>query len=172
MIYHFPGIVKSTITRETFLKLAEIPHVVALKDSLCDVTEFRHNVVNLRANGRDFRCFLGSDVLTDVVVLLGGQGTVPSMSNIAASYLVQAYEAAIARDWVTSAEAQLVPLALKEIYNVAGDTWFPHGVIAGPKCALNLLGVPVGAPAAPIPACNAEQTQAVEAILRKGGLLK
>ena len=48
----------------------------------------------LRADGRDFRLFLGTDILTDVAVLLGGQGSVPSMGNIVAPLLVEAYEAA------------------------------------------------------------------------------
>lgn len=43
VVYQYPGIVKTTIALGTFTELAGIPRVVALKDSLCDVTEFGHH---------------------------------------------------------------------------------------------------------------------------------
>lgn len=172
MIYQFPGIAKTSVALSTYAELAAIPGVVGAKDSLCDVTEFRHMINLLRGQGQDFRLFLGSDVLADVAVLLGAQGVVPSISNVIAPLLVAAYEAAVMGEWERSRIALTRVCDLKAIYRVALTESFFDGFIAGLKCALELLGVEAGPPAAPIPACNAEQRKALESLLRKGGVLK
>jgi len=170
LIYQYPGIVKVTIAPPTLVELARIPNVVGMKDSLADVTEFRHLVSLLRSDQRDFRLFLGTDVLTDVVVLIGGQGTVPSLGNIGAAFMVEAYEAAVAGEWQRSAAAQAKADALLPVYRVAGETQV-GGIIAGLKCALNMLGVEAGPTAPPLLPCDGAQTRAVEDILRKAGLM-
>lgn len=171
VVYQFPGIVKVSIALRTYTELTAIPGVVGVKDSQADITEFRQMVSLLRGNGQDFRLFLGSDALTDVAVLLGAQGTVPSISNIAAPFFVEAYEAAVAGQWERSAAAQARASALKAIYSVAASDAFFDGFIAGLKCALNLLGIEAGPPAAPMLACDAKQTQAIESLLRRSGLV-
>ena len=171
LIYQFPGIVKTSITLTTYTQLAEIPGVVGVKDTQADITEFRSMVEVLRADGRDFRLFLGTDILTDVAVFLGAQGSVPSMGNIAAPLLVEAYEAAVAGDWAASAAANRRINVLRAIYRVAAtEAWFDGG-LAGLKCALNLLGIEAGPPAPPLRPCDAQETAAVTEILRIGGLL-
>jgi 4-hydroxy-tetrahydrodipicolinate synthase len=171
LIYQFPGIVKTSITLATYMQLAEIPGVVGVKDSQADVTEFRSMVEMLRADGRDFRLFLGTDILTDVAVFLGAQGSVPSMGNIAAGLLVEAYEAAVAGDWAASAAANRRINALRAIYRVAAtEAWFDGG-LAGLKCALGLLGIEAGPPAPPLRPCDAQEAEVIAKILRSGGLL-
>jgi 4-hydroxy-tetrahydrodipicolinate synthase len=135
------------------------------------VTEFRRMVEVLRGGGQDVRLFLGSDTLTDVAVMLGGQGTVPTLANIAAPWLVEAYEAAVAGDWQRSTAAQAKANALKRIYTPGSKESFFRGVFAGTKCALTLLGFDVGPTAPPMSPCNQEETRAIEAILREEGLL-
>jgi 4-hydroxy-tetrahydrodipicolinate synthase len=171
MIYQFPAIAKTSVALTTYAELAAFPGVVGVKDSLCDVTEFRHMINLLRGQGQDFRLFLGSDVLVDVAVSLGAQGVVPSISNVIASPLVEAYEAAAIGEWERSRTALTRVCDLKAIYSVALTESFFDGFIAGLKCALELLGVEAGPPAAPIPACNAEQRRTMESLLRKGGVL-
>jgi 4-hydroxy-tetrahydrodipicolinate synthase len=171
IIYQYPGIVKASITLPTYVELARIPGVVGVKDSLADVTEFHHMVLTLRGGGQDFRLFLGTDVLGNVAVMLGAQGLVPSLSNIAAPYIVGAYEAALAGDWRRSVAIQAQASALKAIYRVAsGDGPF-DGFLAGLKAALTVLGVEAGPPAAPLRACTAAEAETIAEILRRGGLL-
>jgi 4-hydroxy-tetrahydrodipicolinate synthase len=171
IIYQYPGIVKASITLPTYVELARIPGVVGVKDSLADVTEFHHMVLTLRGGGQDFRLFLGTDVLGNVAVMLGAQGLVPSLSNVAAPYIVGAYEAALAGDWRRSVAIQAQASALKAIYRVAsGDGPF-DGFLAGLKAALTVLGVEAGPPAAPLRACTAAEAETIAEILRRGGLL-
>jgi 4-hydroxy-tetrahydrodipicolinate synthase len=171
LVYQFPTIVKVSITLDTYVRLMAIPGVFGIKDSQVDVTEFRRMVEVLRGGGQDARLFLGSDALTDVTVMLGGQGTVPTLGNIAAPWLVEAYEAAVAGDWKRSAAAQSKANALKKIYKPGGKESFFRGVFAGIKCALNLLGFEVGPTAPPMLPCDQEETRAIETILREEGLL-
>lgn len=170
ILYQFPEIAKAVITLETYDSLTRVPNIVGIKDSQGDLTEFRQMVQRLRGDGRDVRLFLGSDTLTDVAILIGGQGTVPSLGNIAAAYLVEAYAAAVAGDWARSAAAQNRATPLKAIYAIP-DGAFLQGMIASLKCALNLLGIPVGPPAAPLCPCDRAQAQAIEKILAASGIL-
>lgn len=171
LIYQFPGIVKTSITLPTYLALADVPGVVGVKDSQADVTEFRHMVEQLRADGRDFRLFLGTDALTDVAVLLGAQGTVPSIGNIAMPHLAAAFAAAEAGDWQAAAIPQRKINKLKAVYRVAATESWGDGFIVGLKAALEILGVPAGPPAAPLTPCTAAQREQIAGLLREGGLL-
>lgn len=171
IVYQFPMIVKISITLDTYARLMQIPGVVGIKDSQADVTEFRRMVEVLRGDGQDARLFLGSDALTDVTVMLGGQGTVPTLGNIAAKDLVETYEAAVAGDWTRSKAAQEKANRLKRVYAPAMRVSFFRGVFAGVKCALNLMGFEVGPTAAPMAPCDAEETRAIREILCEEGVL-
>lgn len=170
VLYNIPQLTKVSMNTELYQQLADLPRVVGLKDSSGNITEFRKAALALRANGRDFRLLLGSDHLTDVAVLIGGQGTVPSLANLAARDLVAAYQAAVAGDWPTSVYHQQRALPLTAIYDICPDG-HQTGIIVGLKCALNLLGIEVGPPAAPMQPLDAEQTRRVEEILQASGLL-
>ncbi len=171
VIYQYPGIVKTSISLATYVELAKIPTVVGLKDSQADVTEFHHMLRALRANGQDFRLLLGTDVLGNVAVLMGAQGLVPSLGNVAGRGLVEAFEAALAGDWQRSMAVQAKAGAITAIYRVAAADGPHDGVLAGLKSALTLLGVEAGPPAAPLRACTPAETDAIADILRSGGLL-
>lgn len=171
IVYQYPGIVKTSIALATYAELAKIPNVVGVKDSQADVTEFHQMALTLREHGQDFRLFLGTDVLGNVAVLLGAQGLVPSLGNIAGRYLVEAYEAAVAGDWPRSVALNAQASALKAVYRVvAGDGPF-DGFLAGLKGALTVLGVEAGPPAPPLRPCTAAEADALADILRRGGLL-
>lgn len=171
IIYQYPGIVKASISLATYVELAKIPGIVGVKDSLADATEFHHMCLTLRDGGQDFRLFLGTDVLGNVAVLLGAQGLVPSLGNVAAPYIVAAYEAAVAGDWQRSVAEQARASAMKAIYRVAsGDGPF-DAFLAGLKGALTVLGVEAGPPAAPLRSCTAAEAAQIADILRHGGLL-
>jgi 4-hydroxy-tetrahydrodipicolinate synthase len=170
LLYNIPQNTKVGMTLDTYLQLARYPQIIGLKDSAGNVTEFRQALLALRANGQDFRMLLGSDHLTDVAILIGAQGTVPSIGNIAARDLVAAYDAAIAGDWATSIRYQTQVMALTRIYDVVHGS-HQTGIIVGLKCALNLMGIEVGPPAAPMRPLDAEETRQVAEILRAGGWL-
>jgi 4-hydroxy-tetrahydrodipicolinate synthase len=171
IVYQYPGIVKSSIALDTYQELAKIPNVVGVKDSQADVTEFYQMIMALRGDGRDFRLLLGTDILGHVAVLLGAQGLVPGLGNVAGRFIVDGYTRALAGDWQGSLAASAQAQAIRAIYrHIPGDGPF-DGFLAGLKGALNLLGVEAGPPAAPLRACTAAEAEGLAAILRSGGLL-
>lgn len=172
IVYQYPGIVKASIGLDTYVELARLPSVVGVKDSLAEVTDFRHLVHTLRADGRDFRLFLGTDVLVDVTVLMGGQGAVPSLGNVAGGPLVETYEAALRGEWARSAAVQTQALEVKAIYNAVACESVHGRIIPALKCALTLMGLEVGPPAAPMRAWTPQEAQAIEAILARCGLFE
>jgi len=171
LLYNIPQNTKVHITLPTCMELAGLERIVGLKDSSGNVTEFRKGVLALRAGGRDFRMFLGTDHLTDVAVLVGAQGTVPSLGNVAGRELVAAFETAVAGDWTRSARHQERVAALTRIYEVRGGI-HQTGIIVGLKCALTLLGITAGPPAPPVLPPTSEEIRQVETILQEGGLLR
>ncbi|MBX3001694.1 MAG: dihydrodipicolinate synthase family protein [Caldilineaceae bacterium] len=171
IVYQYPGIVKTSISLATYSELAKIPGIVGVKDSMADVTEFYQMALALRAGGQDFRLLLGTDILGHVAVMLGGQGLVPGLGNIAAPSIVAGYDAALAGDWQRSGELQAQAAAIRAVYRVAtGDGPF-DGSLPGMKAALNLLGVEAGPPAAPLRSCTPAEMDTIADILRRGGLL-
>jgi len=170
LLYNIPQNTKVHLDLAACLELVDEEQIVGLKDSAGDVTEFRKAVLALRGGGRDFRMFLGTDHLTDVAVLVGAQGTVPSLGNIAGRELVAAYQAAVAGDWAASARHQERVAVLARVYAV-GREIHQTGIIVGLKCALTLMGIPVGPPAPPVLPPRGEEFRYVEQVLREGGLI-
>ena len=171
LIYQFPGIVKTSITLSTYQKLADIPGIVGVKDSQANVLEFYQMVRTLRAGGKDFRLLLGTDELQTTAIQIGGQGTVPASGNVSSVDMVACYDAAVAGQWERANAAQEKISLMKDIYKAfTGDGGF-DGYIAVLKCAVGLMGVESGAPAAPIRPCNAAETEAVAKTLHRCGLL-
>ena len=86
--------------------------------------------------------------------MMEAQGLVPSLGNVAARYIVQGYEAALAGTGSAASRCKAKTSLVKEIYRVvAGDGPF-DGFLAGMKGALAVLGVEVGPPAAPLRPCT------------------
>lgn len=171
LIYQYPGIVKTSISIATYTELAKIPNIVGVKDSQADITQFHHMLQALRGNGQDFRLLLGTDVLGSVTALMGAQGLVPGLGNVAGNLIVEAYEEALAGNWERSLEIQGKVTAINKIYAVApGDGPF-DGFLAGLKGALTVLGVEAGPPAAPLRSCTPTELDSIEQILHSGGLL-
>ena len=171
VVYQYPGIVKTSIALDTYAELAKIPGIVGVKDSQGDVTEFYRMVLKLRGGGQDFRLLLGTDVLSNVVVMLGAQGIVPSLGNVAGALLVEAYDAAEASDWQRCLDLNAQISALTAVYQVVKGGGPLDGVMTGLKCALTLLGVEAGPPAPPLRSWTDAESDAIADILRRGGLM-
>ncbi|MDR7561861.1 MAG: dihydrodipicolinate synthase family protein [Armatimonadota bacterium] len=171
LLYNIPQTTKVDLPLAVCRELAADSRVIGLKDSWGDVTRFRRWTAVLRGGGRDFRMLLGTDLLTDVAVLVGAQGTVPSLGNIAGRHLVAVFDAAAAGDWTSAARLQATVADLTRVYDT-GVGGPQSGIIAGLKGALTLLGIPAGPPAPPVRPVDRTGMQRVEAVLREAGLLE
>ncbi|MHB8619545.1 MAG: dihydrodipicolinate synthase family protein [Chloroflexota bacterium] len=91
VVYHFPALTKVQLDADTVVKLADLPHVVGLKDSGGDETFHRQIVTATR--GKDFQVFAGSGTLASANFASGGAGMIAASANLIPAALVSLWRA-------------------------------------------------------------------------------
>ncbi len=146
---------------DTCARLAEIPNILAIKDSSGDMQNANEMI---RAVPERFSVLMGRDTLICQAMLFGARGAVPASGNVAPRLLVDIYEAATRGDWAAAKKAQirLNPIRLALTLGTA-----PSGV----KGALDLLGESIGPCRSPVSPLTPAQQQKMRAALTAAGLL-
>jgi 4-hydroxy-tetrahydrodipicolinate synthase len=119
LVYNIPQTVKVKMEVSTTLTLAEERTVVGLKDSQNDLQWFRDVCVGVQERGVRFQAFLGTFSLIDAAVQIGGQGSIPSVSNVAPGLCVECHEAAERGDYAAAARAQERVMAYARLSSAA-----------------------------------------------------
>jgi len=162
ILYNNPGTCGGVkIDVDTVVRLAEVPNILAIKDSSGDL----QNTNELsRAVPDRFAVLMGRDTLIFPALLFGARGAVPATGNIAPSLLVRIYETFRKGDIEASkaAQLQLNPLRL-----ALGLCTAPGAV----KEALRLLGMPIGPCRSPVSGLAPEKESKMRAALAQAGLL-
>jgi 4-hydroxy-tetrahydrodipicolinate synthase len=99
MLYNIPSRTATNLLPETALRLAEIPNIVAIKESsgvMGQITELLTHAPS------SFHVFAGDDALALPVVALGGSGVISVASNAIPGPLCRMIAAALANDWPTA----------------------------------------------------------------------
>ena len=97
MLYNIPGRTGANLEPDTVLRLAEIPNIVALKESsgvMSQITSI------LTQAPRSFRIFAGDDALTLPTVAVGGVGVISVAANAIPQQMAHMVEAALTDSWV------------------------------------------------------------------------
>ena len=97
MLYNIPGRTGANLEPDTVLRLAEIPNIVALKESSGVMTQI---TAILTQAPRSFRIFAGDDALTLPTIALGGVGVISVASNAIPQQMAGMVEAALTDNWV------------------------------------------------------------------------
>jgi 4-hydroxy-tetrahydrodipicolinate synthase len=150
------------IEPETVARLAEVPNIVAIKDSSGDL----QNVIEMVRSVPDrFSVLMGRDTLIFPALVMGARGAVPATGNIAPALLVEIYETFQRGDLAASkaAQARLHPVRMS--LTLATQ---PGGV----KAALELMGLSIGPCRSPVGPLSPEKEQKMRAFLREAGLLR
>jgi 4-hydroxy-tetrahydrodipicolinate synthase len=147
---------------ETCVRLAEIPNILAIKDSSGDLQNANEMV---RAVPERFSVLMGRDTLIFQAMLFGARGAVPATANIAPRLVVDIYEAA-ARGDVAAARAAQIRLNPVRLGLALGTA--PAGV----KGALDLLGESIGPCRSPVGPLTPAAQQKMRTALIAAGLLK
>lgn len=79
MLYNIPGRTSVNLTAETCIRLAEIPNIVAVKESSGDLAQMAHIIAH---TADDFDVYSGDDPLTLPLLAVGGCGVVSVASHI------------------------------------------------------------------------------------------
>lgn len=150
------------IDPDTVARLAEVPNIVAIKDSSGDL---QNTIEMIRAVPERFAVLMGRDTLIFPALVMGAKGAVPATGNIAPHLLVEIYETFQRGDVAASkaAQARLHPVRMS--LTLATQ---PGGV----KAALEMLSLSIGPCRSPVGPLTPEKEQKMRAYLREGGLLK
>jgi 4-hydroxy-tetrahydrodipicolinate synthase len=162
ILYNNPGTCGGVkIDVDTVARLAEVPNILAIKDSSGDL---QNTIEYVRVVPDRFSVMMGRDTLIFPALLMGARGAVPATGNVAPALLAEIYNRFRAGDLEGSREAQrrLSPLRMALQLCTA-----PGGV----KAALAMLGISIGPCRSPVGPLAAEKQPKMRAALQAAGLL-
>jgi 4-hydroxy-tetrahydrodipicolinate synthase len=143
------------------IALARLPCVQFIKESSRDLARVSRLIVEIDRAGHA-RYFTTMQMLL-ITLLLGGSGaTMPPPAAEIARHIIDAY---IAEDYQRAAELQLQ-------FALFPAKWMHRGLAPAMKAAMNLIGVPVGAPYPPYGSLTPDETTALAAFLKTTVLSK
>jgi 4-hydroxy-tetrahydrodipicolinate synthase len=162
MLYNNPSQTNVKLAPETVARLAEVPNIVAIKDSSGDM---ENTLAYLRLVPKSFAVLQGRDTLIWPSLQFGCAGAVPASANVAPQFCVAIYEAFKKGDQEAAKAAQLRLNPVRMSLMLAT----PPG---GPKAALRILGMDMGPCRSPIGPLSPEKEKQMRQVLIEAGLLK
>jgi 4-hydroxy-tetrahydrodipicolinate synthase len=99
MLYNIPGRTGTNLLPETVLRLAEIPNIVAIKESSGNMVQITELLTHAP---RAFRVFSGDDALALPTIAVGGMGLISVASNAIPQQMAQLIDSALSENWITA----------------------------------------------------------------------
>jgi len=93
IVFEYPPASGIGYSPETLARLAEIPHVCAVKDWSNDIVAFEANLRALRATGRPVAMLSAFTMSLMATFLLGADGTISGMGSVVADLQAELFEA-------------------------------------------------------------------------------
>ncbi len=149
---------------ETIAKLAEIPNIIAVKDSTGDMTN-AEEYIRLTRHRDDFHVLMGRDTMILAGLHYGCTGAIASCANVAPRIAVDIYENFCSGNYAQALEAQFRLSALRVATNTGT---FPVVI----KEAMKMIGFDAGDCAAPIKPLSDNQRIELTKVLRDIQLVK
>ncbi len=147
---------------DTVARLAEIPNILAVKDSSGDLQNTNEYI---RVVPDRFSVLMGRDTLIFPALMFGARGAVPATGNVAPALLAEIYNRFVQGDFEGSKAAQL---RLNPLRLALGLCTPPGGV----KAALQVLGLSIGPCRSPVAGLAPDKAPRMRAALQAAGLLK
>ncbi len=163
MLYNMPSLTKVWFEVETLKTLAAQERILGVKDSSADL-KYYSELCALHSLRSDWSFLIGPEDKLIESISLGGNGGVNGGANLFPSLFVDAYNAAVSKDFVRSSLLQRKIEALGEIYTIGH---YSSRFIKGTKCAASLLGLCDDSMAEPFNRFYSEDRAKVAAILEK-----
>lgn len=161
LLYNIPQCTHAPLAPDAVETLASEPRVLGIKDSWGDLPYFQ-SLLTLKQRRASFRVLQGHEHAALASLLLGADGLIPGLGNVAPRMCVELVHAARAgeRDAYQRLHAQIHDLT----------TIYAHQ-LPGIYAACALLGLAQNVPAEPWAPIEDEQLRAIEAILVRHALL-
>jgi len=164
VVYNVPGRTGTNVEADTFLRLAEHPRIVAVKEASGNLEQIAQIC---RDRPADVAVLAGDDVATLAVMALGGDGVVSVASNEIPGQMVALCAAALGGDWRGARRLHERWLSLF-LANFRGA---PNPVPV--KAAMALMGLlPTDRLRAPLLALDLVSRDRLAGVLRELGLLE
>ncbi|QGW24866.1 dihydrodipicolinate synthase [Dietzia sp. DQ12-45-1b] len=160
MLYDIPPRSVVPIQAETLIGLSSHPNIVAVKDAKGDF----HDAVTVMSHC-DLVYYSGDDQLNLPWLAVGASGFVSVIGHVAAAHLVELRRAFLAGDIDTARHINLGLLPLFDAQRALGG-------VSMSKAALELLGIPAGAPRLPQLPPTTEQQDALASLLHRAGVIR
>ena len=129
LVYNVPGRTGQDLDVDTILRLAEIPHVVGLKEASPNFGKIARLMAELP---REFAVFSGEDSTALAAIALGARGVISVVSNEIPKEMAQLVRAALEND-------REAALALQTKYEALMEMNFWESSPGPVKCALALM---------------------------------
>ena len=161
VVYNIPGRTASNIAPETLARLAELEHVVGVKEACGDIDQIAHVIASCPD---EFSVLSGDDALLLPLLAVGGDGCISTTSNVVPEAIGALFAAWQAGDSERALEIhqQLLPL-----FDVLFCETNPIPVKAA-LALMGLLGDEIRLPLTPIGEANRERLQLA---LKENGVL-
>lgn len=162
ILYDVPSRTGVGITTATYVELAKVPNIVAVKEANGDLSK----ILRLKAAvGDDLVIYSGNDDQIVPILSLGGQGVISVLSNVAPKDTHDMCQAYFDGDVKKAAELQIA-------YADLIDALFCEVNPIPVKVAMRKLGYDAGPLRMPLCEMEPEHERQLEAALRNHGLLK
>ena len=164
LLYNIPQCTHQVWSPQTVTALAREPRVLGIKDSSGDIASFQ-NLLALKRERPDFRVLQGDERVMAACMLLGGDGVIAGLANVAPRLFVDLVQAGKRSD----------ALACRQLQVRISDLWtlFAQGPsLQALYAACAALGLGSGRPADPWVAPSAEQQRAMLTVLQRHELLQ
>jgi 4-hydroxy-tetrahydrodipicolinate synthase len=154
MVYNIPGRTGSNILPATMARLADVEHIVGVKESCGDLGQIADAIARCREG---FTVVSGDDALTLPLVAIGGHGAISTSSNVAPEAVGALVQACRAGEMKRARELhyQLLPL-----FDVLFCETNPIPV-KGALAAMGLISPEIRLPLTPLSELNRERLQVV-----------
>ena len=137
------------------IALAKLPRIAFIKESSRDLARVSRLIVEIDRAGHA-RYFTTMQMLLSTLMLGGSGATMPPPGSEIARHIIDAF---VAKDYERAAELQLQ-------FALFPARWMHRGLAPAMKAAMNLIGVPVGAPYPPYAPLTPDETNALAALLK------
>jgi 4-hydroxy-2-oxoglutarate aldolase len=161
LMYNVPKFTGLDLPLKAILSVADHPNIVGLKDSSGNIALVSELIKTCPA---DFLILQGTGSVLFASLMLGAQGGILALSNVAPAETVKIFEMVKAGEMEKAREIQMRLITLNEmIVNTYG--------VPGIKCALDMVGYFGGHPRPPLQPVDQEIKDSIGHLLKDVGLL-
>ncbi len=165
VVYNIAGRTGVNIETSTLLRLAELPHIIGVKEASGSVNQAGDVIATVVSKFPDFKVFSGDDALTLPMMALGAVGVISVVSNLIPGEIVALVNAASKGDYEL---ARALHYQLLQLFKTCFIETNPVPI----KAAMNFVGMAAGECRLPLCEMAPENLNTLHQMLQQIRMLK